>query len=116
MMVGRMTERVTVQARTLNASDTPIETWAAVPALTRIAASVETTSGARVERVFGAQLQAQTSHVVAFPMPAEDVALTSRVVWHSRWGDRTLAIVGKVQVQDARTRWLTLACEEDRTP
>lgn len=115
MSLGSLSERVTVQTRTLNASDTPIETWAAVSGLTRIAASVETTSGARVERVFGSQLQAQTSHVVAFPMPASDVALTSRIVWHSRHGDRTLAIVGKVAVQDAWQRWITLACEEDRT-
>lgn len=113
-MVGGLTERVTVQSRTLNSSDTPIETWAAVTALTRIAAKVET-AGGRTERIFGSQVQAQTSHVVELPMPADDVALTSRVIWHSRWGDRTLAIVGKVAQQDARRRCLTLACAEDRT-
>jgi len=114
-MLGTCTERVTVQSRTLNTSDTPIETWTAVPALTRVAASVDSGAASRVERVFGSQVQAQTSHVVALPAPTADVPLTSRVVWHSRHGDRVLDIVGKALAQDARRRWLTLACEESRT-
>lgn len=111
-----MTERVTVQSRTLtNDGGTPIESWADVAALTRVAAKVTTGQASRVERLLGSQMQGQTSHVVELPMPADDVALTSRVRWHSRWGDRVLDIVGKVQQQDARRRWLVLACEESRT-
>ncbi len=93
----------------------PIETWETVTDLYRIAASVETTTG-RVERVFGAQLQGETTHTVRLPMPADDIALTSQVVWHSRHGDRTFAIVGKAVTQDARSRGVVLACQETRTP
>lgn len=113
-MIGAYTERVTVQTRTLtNTGGQPVPTWA--NALTRIPARVETTAGARVERVFGAQVQAETSHVVTLAAPSDDVALTSQVIWHSRHGDRTLAIVGKALAQDARRRELTLACQEART-
>ena len=113
-MIGHYTERVTVQTRTLaNTGGQPVPTW--TTALSRIPARVETTAGARVERVFGAQVQGETSHVVTLVAPAGDVALTSQIVWHSRHGDRTLAIVGKALAQDARRRELTLACQEART-
>lgn len=115
-MIGALSERVTVQTRTItNNGGTPVETWADVAALTRVAARVTTAGAARVERILGGQVQGQTSHLVELPMPADDVALTSRVQWHSRWGDRVLDVVGKVQQQDARRRWLVLACEESRT-
>jgi head-tail adaptor len=115
-VIGTMSERVTVQTRTLvNDGGTPVETWANVAALTRVAARVTTAGASRVERILGAQVQGQTSHLVELPMPDADVALTSRVQWHSRWGDRVLDVVGKVQQQDARRRWLVLACEEART-
>lgn len=113
-MSGTFTERVSVQTRTLtNNGGVPVQAW--TTALRRIPAAVETTAGARVERVFGAQLQAETTHVVTVAAPEDDVALSSQVVWHSRHGDRTLAIVGKALRQDARTRLLTLACQEPRT-
>jgi len=114
-VIGTYTERITVQTRTVtNDGGQPVESWA--DSLVRVAASVMTTAGARVERVFGAQVQGETTHVVALPAPSGDVALTSRVVWHSRHGDRTLAIVGKAVMQDARQREVTLACQEARTP
>jgi hypothetical protein len=49
-------------------------------------------------------------------MPTDDIALTSRVLWHSRHGDRPMAIVGKSVTQDARMREVVLACQEARTP
>ncbi len=117
-MIGSLTERVSVQTRSLtNNGGQPVEAW--TTALSRVAASVETVGGnrtaLRVERVLAAQLQAETSHLVTLPAPAGDVALSSRVLWHSRHGDRTLAIVGKALQQDARARLLTLACQEVRT-
>lgn len=115
-MIATYTDRITVQARTLtNAGGTPVETFAAVSGLSRIAASVTQPGATRIERVFGSQLQGEMSHVVRVPAPSDDVALTGRVVWHSRHGDRTLAIVGKALTQDARVRELVLACAEVRT-
>ena len=116
-MIGRNTERISVQAMTrTNNGGQPVEAWETVTDLYRVAASVQTVAGARIERVFGAQVQGETTHVVTFPMPTDDIALTSQVVWHSRHGDRTLAIVGKALQQDSRTRVVTLACQEPRTP
>lgn len=113
-MIGTLTERVSVQTRTLtNSGGTPVTAWTTT--LRRIPASVATSAGVRVERVFGAQVQGDTTHVVTMAAPTEDVALTAQVIWHSRHGDRTLAIVGKVLQQDARARVLTLACQEPRT-
>ena len=115
-MSGRYTERVTVQSRSVvNNGGTPVSSYADVAALTRVPASVVTTAGQQVERVFGAQVQGETTHVVKMHAPYADVALISQVVWHSRHGDRTLQIVGKALLQDARTRELTLACQEPRT-
>lgn len=115
-MIGTLTERVTVQARTLtNSGGTPVPAFATVAGLARVPAAVETTAGQRVERVFGLQVQGETTHVVTLAAPTDDVALTSQVVWHSRHGDRTLQIVGKALQQDARRRLLTLACQEPRT-
>lgn len=113
-MIAAYTERITVQARTVaNVGGQPVETW--TPVLTRMAAAVETAAG-RIERVFGAQLQGEATHTVRCHMPTDDIALTSRVIWHSRHGDRTLAIVGKAVTQDARDRSVVLACQEPRTP
>ena len=113
-MIGTYTERVSVQTRTLtNSGGTPVTAWTTT--LARLPAAVETSAGVRVERVFGAQVQGETTHVVTLPAPTEDVALTSQVIWHSRHGDRTLAIVGKALRQDARARVVTLACAEART-
>jgi head-tail adaptor len=116
-VIGRLTERVTVQARSIvNNGGTPVPSYADVTGLVRVPASVQTTAGQRVERVFGAQVQSETTHTVSFAMPATDIALTSQIVWHSRHGDRTLQIVGKAVQQDARMRTVTLACQEPRTP
>lgn len=113
-MIGTFSDRVSVQSRTLtNSGGTPVPTWTTTHA--RWPASVETSAGVRVERVFGAQVQGETTHVVTLPAPTDDVPLTSQVIWHSRHGDRTLAIVGKALQQDARRRVLTLACQEPRT-
>ena len=113
-MIGHYTERVSVQERTLtNNGGTPVESYETAD-LYRVAASVQTAGGV-IERVFGSQMQGEASHVVTMPAPQVDVALSSRVVWHSRHGDRTLAIVGKVLTQDARKRELVLACLEPRT-
>jgi hypothetical protein len=107
-------DRISVQTVThANNGGQPVPTW--TTSLSRIAASVETTTG-RVERVFGAQLQGETTHTVRLSMPADDIALTSQVIWHGRWGDRTFAIVGKAVMQDARQREVVLACQEIRTP
>jgi head-tail adaptor len=112
-VIATLTERITVETRSVaNVGGQPVETWTA--SLSRIAASVETATG-RMERVFGSQVQAEATHTVRCAMPSEDIALTSRVIWHSRHGDRTLAIVGKAVTQDARARAVVLACQEART-
>lgn len=114
-MIGTLTDRVSVQTRTLtNSGGQPVEAWTTV--LRRVPAAVVTSAGARVERVFGAQVQGETTHVVTLPAPEDDVPLSGQVVWHSRHGDRTLAVVGKALEQDARRRVLVLACQEPRTP
>jgi head-tail adaptor len=113
-VIGRYTERISVQTATrTNDGGQPVETWETLADLYRVAASVETASG-RSERVFGSQLQGEATHTVRMAMPVDDIALASRVLWHSRWGDRTLAIVGKAVTQDARQREVTLACAEPR--
>jgi len=112
-VIGTYTERVTIQAMTrTNNGGQPVETWAT--SLTRVPASVTTAVGP-IERVFGAQVQGESSHVVRMAAPSDDVPLTGRLVWHSRHGDRTLTITGKVLTQDSRTRELVLACAEART-
>jgi head-tail adaptor len=114
-VIGKYTERISVQTRSItNVGGQPVEAWATD--LSRVAAQVETTAGAKVERVFGAQVQAETTHTVRMAMPTDDIPLTSRVLWHSRHGDRTLAIVGKAVMQDAQRREVVLACQEPRTP
>jgi head-tail adaptor len=115
-VIGRYTDRISVQAVTVtNDGGQPVEAWDTADGLYRVAASVETATG-RSERVFGAQVQGETTHTVRMAMPTDDIALTSRVLWHSRWGDRPLAIVGKSVTQDARAREVVLACQEARTP
>lgn len=112
-MIGHYTERVSLQERTItNSGGTPVEAYATTHG--RIPASVQTSGGA-IERVFGSQVQGEASYLVTMAAPYEDVSLTSRLVWHGRHGDRTLAILGKVLTQDARSRSLVLACAETRS-
>jgi head-tail adaptor len=113
-VIGRYTDRISVQTMTrTNDGGQPVEAWETAQGLYRVAAAVET-AGGRYERVFGSQLQGEATHTVRMAMPTDDIALTSRVLWHSRHGDRTLAIVGKAVTQDARQREVTLACAEPR--
>jgi head-tail adaptor len=113
-VIGSYVDRISVQTvSNANNGGQPVPTWTTT--LSRIAASVVTTAGRQVERVFGAQVQAETTHTVRLAMPSSDIALTSQVIWHARWGDRTFAIVGKAVMQDARQREVVLACQEIRT-
>jgi head-tail adaptor len=115
-VIGHYTDRISVQAVTVtNDGGQPVEAWETLTDLYRVAASVETATG-RIERVFGSQVQGEATHTVRLAMPADDVALTCRVMWHSRWGNRPMAIVGKAVTQNARGRDLVLACQEARTP
>jgi transcription elongation GreA/GreB family factor len=110
MELGRMRERVTLKRRTTaNSGGAAVVTFATVsPA--RVQASVESPTGSRLERLFGAQVVPIASHLVMV-RAWDEVALGDQVVWHDGGTDRTLEIVGRQDVGPLR-RFQVLACEE----
>lgn len=105
-----MRDRVTLQRRTTTNSGGAVVPSFANASPTRIQAAVESPTGQRLERLFGAQVTPVASHLVMLRAQST-ITLGDRVIWHDGALDRTMEVVGLQRIGPMR-RFHVLACEE----
>lgn len=105
-----MRDRVTLQRRTTTNNGGAANVTFANASPTRIQASVESPTGQRLERLFGAQVTPVASHLVMLRAQSS-ITLGDRLVWHDGSLDRTMEVVGLQRIGPMR-RYHVLACEE----
>lgn len=111
MQMGRLKDRGTLQRATpVNDGGSLVPTYATVNP-SRVPCAVESPTGERVERLFGAQVTPIATHLV-YLRKWDAVRLGDRFVWHDGATDRTLEIRGRQQLGGATKLYQVLACEE----
>jgi head-tail adaptor len=120
--IGRMDKRIALQKKTPTVtSEGTVENWATYAS--DVAAAVEPSSPAAIERLVGATVQTPVTHLVTIwyrerrttpetdPGPSGKWSIADRVAWVDRNQTRLLYIGGVTDMKEAH-RQLILACEE----